>query len=69
MYNSCIYTKIYFGYFWGACIVAAEMLVEAMAVPVVAEEVAEGAAATVSDVGGTGSTVEESGTTGTTVKG
>ena len=45
------------------------MLVEAMAVPVVAVAVADGAAATVSDVGGTGSTVEESGTTGTTVEG
>ncbi len=68
MYNSCIYTKIYCGYFWGACIVATEMLVEAMAVPVVAVAVADGAAATVSDVGGTGSTVKESGTTGTTVE-
>ena len=56
LYNTCIYIKISCGYFWGACIVAAEVLVEAVAMAVVAVTVADGAA----------TTVEGSGTTETT---
>ena len=63
MYKICIYTKIYCGYVWGVCIVAAEVLVEAIAVPVVAVTVADGVAAIVFDGGGNGATVEGNGTT------
>ena len=57
LYNTCIYTKLYCGYFWGACIVAAEMLVEELAVPVVAVAVVDSAAATLCEGGGTRATV------------
>ena len=69
MYNTRIYTKIYSGYFCGACIVAAEVLVEEIPVLVKAVSVADGAAATVCNGGGIGETVEEGGTTETTVAG
>ena len=66
LYNTCIYSKIYCGYLCGACIVAAEVLVKAMEVPVVAVTVADGEAATVCDNGCNGATVEEGGATETT---
>ena len=66
-YNTCIYTKIYCGYFWGACIVAAEMLFEELAVPVVKVAEVDGAAATLCDGGGNVTAVGKSETTGTTV--
>ena len=66
-YNTCIYTKIYCGYFWVACIVEAEMLVEELTVPVVELAEVDNATATLCDGGGNVTTVGKSYTTGTIV--
>lgn len=65
----CIYFKINCGFFWEAWIVATKKLVEALAVPVVAVEVTDGAAATVCYCDNIKFNVEDSPTTKTTVKG
>ena len=59
MYITCIYTKIYCGYFWEACIVVADVLIEAITVPVVAVIVADFSAAMVCDKSGNGTTDEK----------
>lgn len=67
MFNTCIYTNIYCGYIREACILAAEVLIEAVEALVVVVAVVDKAAAIVCNGGSYRVTVEESGTTGTTV--